>query len=124
MMEPAMRPLVPPYIETLTPYPPGKPIEEAEREYGLTGVIKLASNENPLGPSPLAVKAIEAAARQVHLYPDGSSYHLIHRLPSFLGVAPRRVFVCNESNEINQLIVQTFTSPDDERRLFPGSFPR
>ena len=97
MIEPAMRPLVPPYIETLKPYPPGKPIEEAEREYGLTGVIKLASNENPLGPSPLAVKAIEAAARQVHLYPDGSSYHLIHRLASFLGVAPSEVFVGNGS---------------------------
>ncbi len=122
MIEPAMRPLVAPYIETLKPYPPGKPIEEAEREYGLKGVIKLASNENPLGPSPLAVKAIEAAARQLHLYPDGSSYHLIHRLASFLGVAPSEVFVGNGSNEIIELIVKTFTTPDDEGLLCKGSF--
>ncbi|HYR54587.1 MAG TPA: histidinol-phosphate transaminase, partial [Myxococcaceae bacterium] len=72
-----MRPLVPSHIETLKPYLPGKPIEETEREYGITGAIKLASNENPLGPSPLAIDAIEAAARKVHLYPDGSSYYLI-----------------------------------------------
>src|SRR5713226_5011344 len=53
-----MRPLVAPYIETLKPYTPGKPIEETEREYGITGVVKLASNENPLGPSPLAIEAM------------------------------------------------------------------
>jgi histidinol-phosphate aminotransferase len=117
-----MRPLVPPYIETLTPYPPGKPIEEAEREYGLKGVIKLASNENPLGPSPLAMKAIEAAIRRLHLYPDGSSYHLINRLAAFLGVAPTEVFVGNGSNEIIELIVKTFTTPEDEGLLCKGSF--
>ena len=65
-----MRPLVPPFIETLQPYVPGKPIEETEREYGLTGVIKLASNENPLGPSPKAVEAIRASLSQLNLYPD------------------------------------------------------
>jgi len=114
--------LVPEHIETLQPYVPGKPIEETEREYGITGVIKLASNENPLGPSPLAREAIESAARRVHLYPDGSSYFLVQRLASFLGVDPRRVFVGSGSNEIIELLIRTFITGDDEALLCRGSF--
>jgi histidinol-phosphate aminotransferase len=117
-----MRPLVPDYIETLKPYVPGKPIEETEREYNLTNVIKLASNENPLGPSPLAVEAIEAAARKVHLYPDGTSYHLVRRLAVHLGIEPTELFVGSGSNEIIELIIRTFTTPDDETLLSAGSF--
>ena len=59
-------------IEKLTPYPPGKPIEELERELGIVGSIKLASNENPLGPSPKAIKAIKENINNIHRYPDGS----------------------------------------------------
>ncbi len=117
-----MKSLVPTYIETLSPYVPGKPIEETEREYGITGVIKLASNENPLGPSPLAIEAIEAAARKVHLYPDGASFYLVRRLARFLGVAPEEVFVGHGSNEIIELLIRTFTTPDDEALLCKGSF--
>src|SRR5690348_8628537 len=117
-----MRPLVPPFIETLQPYVPGKPIEETEREYGITGVIKLASNENPLGPSPLAIEAIEAAARKVHLYPDGASYYLVRRLARFLGVPADEVFVGHGSNEIIELLIRTFTTPEDEALLCKGSF--
>jgi histidinol-phosphate aminotransferase len=117
-----MRPLVAPYIETLQPYIPGKPIEETEREYGITGVIKLASNENPLGPSPLAIEALEAAARRVHLYPDGSSFFLVRRLAAFLNVEPTEVFVGHGSNEIIELLIRTFTVPDDEALLCQGSF--
>ncbi|MFZ5468407.1 MAG: histidinol-phosphate transaminase [Myxococcota bacterium] len=117
-----MRPLVADYIETLRPYVPGKPIEETEREYGITNVVKLASNENPLGPSPLAIEAIEEAARKVHLYPDGSSYALIHRLAKFLGVEPGEVFVGHGSNEIIELLIRTFTRPEDEALLCKGSF--
>src|SRR5579871_4032780 len=117
-----MRPLVAPYIETLKPYVPGKPIEETEREYGITGVIKLASNENPLGPSPLAIEALEAAARQVNLYPDGSSYYLVRRLAGFLNVEPNEVFVGHGSNEIIELLIRTFTVPEDEALLCKGSF--
>jgi histidinol-phosphate aminotransferase len=117
-----MRPLVAPHIETLKPYTPGKPIEETEREYGITGVVKLASNENPLGPSPLAIEAIEAAARKVNLYPDGSSYSLIRRLAEFLGVQPTEVFVGHGSNEIIELMIRTFTTPEDEALLCKGSF--
>src|SRR4051812_43394281 len=103
-----MRALVPDYIETLSPYVPGKPIEETEREYGITGVIKLASNENPLGPSPSAIEALESAARKVHLYPDGSSYYLVRRLARFLGVPAEEIFVGHGSNEIIELIIRTF----------------
>ncbi|MBX7113740.1 MAG: histidinol-phosphate transaminase [Myxococcaceae bacterium] len=117
-----MRPLVPEYIETLKPYVPGKPIEETEREYGLTNVIKLASNENPLGPSPLARDAMEDAASKVHLYPDGSSYYLVRALAQFLQVEPGEVFVGHGSNEIIELVIRTFTTPDDEVLLSAGSF--
>jgi histidinol-phosphate aminotransferase len=118
-----MRPLVPPYIETLKPYVPGKPIEETEREYGLTGVIKLASNENPLGPSPKAIEAMRAASQKVHLYPDASSYALLRRLAEHLGVKPEEVVLGSGSNEIIELLIRTFTTPEDEVLLSKGSFP-
>lgn len=118
-----MRPLVPPYIETLKPYVPGKPIEETEREYGLTGVIKLASNENPLGPSPKAIEAMRAAAQKVHLYPDATSYTLVHRLAEHLGVKPEEVVLGCGSNELIELLIRTFTLPEDEVLLSKGSFP-
>ena len=86
---------VPSHVASLDVYQPGKPIEELEREYGITGAIKVASNENPLGPSPLGMEALEAAARQVHLYPDATSHHLIQKLAAFLGVRPEEVFVGN-----------------------------
>jgi histidinol-phosphate aminotransferase len=117
-----VRALVPDHIETLKPYVPGKPIEETEREYGITGVIKLASNENPLGPSPLAVRAIEAAARHVNLYPDGASFYLVGRLAQFLGVDREQVFVASGSNEIIELLIRTFVQGDDEALLCKGSF--
>jgi histidinol-phosphate aminotransferase len=118
-----MRPLVPPYIETLKPYVPGKPIEETEREYGLTGVIKLASNENPLGPSPKAIEAMRAASQKVHLYPDATSYALVRRLATHVGVKPEEVVLGCGSNEIIELLIRTFTTPDEEVLLSKGSFP-
>ncbi len=69
---------VPEYIRTLIPYEPGKPIEEVEREYGIANSIKLASNENPLGPSPKAVAAIRQKLDQLNLYPDGDCFYLKH----------------------------------------------
>lgn len=118
----SMKPIVPSYIESLKPYVPGKPIEETEREYGVTNVIKLASNENPLGPSPLAIEAIERAARKVHLYPDGSSFQLIEKLSRFLQVSPSELFLGHGSNEIIELLIRTFTTQDDEALLCQGSF--
>src|SRR4051812_24575469 len=117
-----MHPLVPAFVETLQPYVPGKPIEETEREYGITGVIKLASNENPLGPSPKAVEAIKASLSQLNLYPDGSSYHLVRALGKFLGFPPEQVFVGSGSNEIIELLIRTFLGPDEEALLTKGSF--
>ncbi|MBW2096506.1 MAG: histidinol-phosphate transaminase, partial [Deltaproteobacteria bacterium] len=67
-----MKRLIRPGIEDLIPYPPGKPIEELERELGIQGSIKLASNENPLGPSPRAIDAIRKNLKTLHRYPDGS----------------------------------------------------
>ena len=64
--------LVRPWLHSLEPYPPGKPIDELEREYGITDSIKLASNENPLGPSPKALAAIQSAIPDIHRYPDGN----------------------------------------------------
>ena len=116
------RPLVPPYIETLKPYVPGKPIEETEREYGISNVLKLASNENPLGASPLALKALERALPRIHLYPDGASYELVRKLARHLKVFANEVFVGSGSNEIIELIIRTFTTIDDAALLSAGSF--
>lgn len=117
-----MRPWVPDYIETLKPYVPGKPIDETKREYGVSTVIKLASNENPLGPSPLAREAIERAVNDVHLYPDSSNFYLARRLAEFLSVTTRELFIGHGSNEIIELLIRTFTTGEDEALLCKGSF--
>lgn len=101
-------------ILSLIPYPPGKPIEELTREYGIQDVIKLASNENPLGPSPLAVKAIRKNLSQLHRYPDGSGYYLKQSLSRVLGVPPEQILLGNGSNEIIELALKTFLKPGFE----------
>lgn len=101
-------------IENLTPYPPGKPIEELERELGIVGSIKLASNENPLGPSPKAIKAIKENINNIHRYPDGSCYYLRQKLSKKFGLPMNKIILGNGSNEIIKLVVHTFLSPDEE----------
>ena len=103
-----------PGIELIQPYQGGKPIEEVERELGITNIIKLASNENSLGPSPLAVEAIKAAAEKVNLYPDGNSYYLKNDLAKHLNVKPENLILGNGSNEVLTIIGDTFVSPGDE----------
>ena len=95
-----------PYLASLPVYVPGRPIEEVAREHGLdpSSIIKLASNENPFGPSPKAVAAMEQAARQFHLYPDGSATLLKRRLASVLGVEPTNLILGNGSNEILEFV--------------------
>jgi histidinol-phosphate aminotransferase len=115
-------PLVPPHVASLTPYVPGKPIEEVEREYGVSNVAKLASNENALGPSPLAVVAARAAAAKVNLYPDGSAYLLRHALAAKLGVRPEEVMLGNGSNELIELMVRTFVLDGEEVLASAQSF--
>ncbi len=114
--------LVPPYVASLQPYVPGKPIEEVEREYGVTGVAKLASNENPLGPSPRAVEAARCALGQVNLYPDGSAFALKNALAERYQVAPAEVFVGNGSNELIELLVRTFVLDGEEVLASAQSF--
>ncbi|MEN8159511.1 MAG: histidinol-phosphate transaminase [Myxococcota bacterium] len=105
---------VKPWIAALQPYAPGKPVEELERELGIANAAKLASNENPLGPSPRAVEAIRAAAGEVHRYPDGASFRLREALAGKLGVAPEQlVFGCG-GDEILELLAKCFLGPDDE----------
>jgi histidinol-phosphate aminotransferase len=114
--------LVPPYVASLTPYVPGKPIEEVEREYGVTDVAKLASNENALGPSRKAVEAAREACGKVHLYPDGSAFYLKNALAAKLGVTPAEVFVGNGSNELIELLVRTFVLDGEEVLTSAQSF--
>ena len=98
-------------IRELVPYPPGKPLEELEREYGIERAVKLASNENPLGPSPKAVDAIKSAALKVHRYPDGSGYYLKKHLASIWKVDMEQIILGNGSNELIQLLVQLLVGP-------------
>ena len=117
-----MRIDVPEWIRTLAPYPPGKPIEELEREYGIFDSIKLASNENPLGPSPKAVAAIAAAVGTLHRYPDGECFYLKRALGRKLGVSPESLIIGNGSNEIIELVVRTFMQRGDEAVLADQAF--
>jgi histidinol-phosphate aminotransferase len=106
--------LLPPWIRELTPYPPGKPIDELEREYGISNSIKLASNENPLGPSPRAIEALRRSLSEVHRYPDGGTFYLRRRLAEKFGMRPEQFIVGNGSNEIIELIVRAFVRPGNE----------
>ncbi len=114
--------LVPEWIRTLTPYPPGKPIEEVEREFGIQDSIKLASNENPLGPSPKALAAIAAALPTLHRYPDGSAFYLRRRLAARWGVTQDEIMVGNGSNEMIELLVRGFVRPGDEAVMADQAF--
>ena len=105
---------IPENIDAITPYPPGKPLEELEREYGISGSIKLASNENPLGPSPQAVEAMKSVLADVHRYPDGSGYYLVRALSTRIGVDPDCIVLGNGSNEIIEFLVKAFVQPSDE----------
>ena len=112
-------------ILKMTPYSPGKPIDEVKRELGLERVIKLASNENPLGPSPLAVEAIKQAASQIHLYPDGSAFALRDALSKHYNLPLPQTVVGNGSDEIIHLLGQILLgSPEDEIIVGHPSFVR
>jgi histidinol-phosphate aminotransferase len=106
-----------PGIEGLVPYDPGKPIEETQRELGLERVIKLASNENPLGPSPKAVEALGRAIGGINRYPDGGCYYLKQRLSKKLGVTPEAIIFGNGSNELIELLFRTFVR-DGEKVVY------
>ena len=108
-----MRPLVEPHLQRLLPYVPGKPIEETEREYGVTNIAKLASNENCLGPSPKAGLAVKAAVDKGHLYPDAGAYALKQRLAKLHNVDASLISVGSGSNEIITLLCRGLLGKDD-----------
>lgn len=111
-----------PGIETIKAYQGGKPIEEVKRELGISDIIKLASNENPLGPSPLAMQAIQESAKQVNFYPDGNAYYLKADLAKHLGVTEDQLILTNGSNEVLQLVGETYLGPGDEVIYAEGAF--
>ena len=110
------------YIRTLVPYVPGKPIEQVEREFGIAHSIKLASNENPLGPSPKALAAIRDKLSELHLYPDGDCFYLKNGLAKKLGIAPEQLIFGNGSNELIELAVRTFMRAGDEAVMARQAF--
>jgi histidinol-phosphate aminotransferase len=111
---PDFRVPLPEEIRRLTPYVPGKPIEELERELGITGAVKLASNENPLGPSRSVLEVVQEAFRHVHRYPDGSAFRLKRSLSAYLQVPEDRLVLGNGSNELLVLLAECVVRPGDE----------
>jgi histidinol-phosphate aminotransferase len=104
------------HLRDLVVYQPGKPIEETARELGVDAseIVKLASNENPLGPSPKAVTAAGHALKNLHLYPDGGAFYLRERLALHLGVARENIILGNGSNEIIEFLGHAFLNRGDE----------
>lgn len=113
-----------PQLRGLTVYEPGKPIEETAREFDVdpAAIIKLASNENPLGPSPKAVAAMRAALENAQLYPDGGCYYLRNALAEKLGVDSQNIILGNGSNEIIEFLAHAFLKPGDEAITFEHAF--
>src|SRR5438552_9552738 len=105
-----------PQLRDITVYEAGKPIEETARDLAVDpgAIIKLASNENPLGPSPRAVQAMRAALQNAHLYPDGSGFYLCKAVAAKLGLAPENVILGNGSNEALEFLGHAFLNPGDD----------
>jgi histidinol-phosphate aminotransferase len=103
-------------------YQPGKPVEELERELGLTDSIKVASNENPLGPSPKALEAARRALGGIHRYPDGGGFYLKRALAEFHGLTPKHFTLGNGTNEVLENIAHAFFNPGDPVVISEGAF--
>jgi histidinol-phosphate aminotransferase len=113
-VSPSLRDLAKPYVRDLEPYPPGKPIREVERELGVSGAIKLASNESPLGPSPGVLAALQGALGELNRYPDGSCFYLRQALAKKLGVSPQGLIFGAGVDEVLEFAVKAFVGPGDE----------
>lgn len=110
-------------LATLKKYVPGKPIEEVKkREYGLTDIVKLASNENPLGPSPKAIQAIKDEAENVFLYPESTSPALREAIANKFNISSEQIMMGNGGEEILKFIAQTFINEGDEAVMGIPSF--
>jgi histidinol-phosphate aminotransferase len=103
-----------PEIFTLNPYVPGKPIEEVKREIGIEDIIKMASNENPLGPSPKGMEAVEKIISKLHLYPDANCFYLKKSLASFTGIEAEGIVIGNGSDELLKLVAEAFLNRGDQ----------
>ncbi len=112
-----------PEVFKLSPYGPGKHADEVKREFGLSRVLKLASNENPLGPSPKAVSAIAEHSKRIHLYPDASGFELKDKIASKRGLTPQQVVLGNGCDELLMLLGQVFLNQGDEVIMGHPSFP-
>ena len=106
--------LATPGVRGLVPYQPGKPVSELKRELGLKKIVKLASNENPMGPSPEAIKAIQSVFPEIARYPDGNGFDLKNALAGKLDVDVDQITLGNGSNEILELVARTFLNTDSE----------
>ncbi len=113
---------IPDHIENLWPYKAGKPISELAREKGLERIVKLASNENPNGPSPLALQAIQQALPQSHLYVDPNAYELVQAISQEFGVPPQRIVCGHGTDAILEYIIMAFSDDDDEVLTSMGTF--
>lgn len=105
---------IPDFISAIHPYEPGKPLEELERQYGIKDSIKLASNENPLGPSPMAVKAVMGVLSGLHRYPDGSSHYFIDKLSRKLSIEPERIVPGSGSDDVIGMLTRVLLTGGDE----------
>lgn len=114
--------LATPGVQKLTPYQPGKPVEALERELGITNSIKLASNENPLGPSPSAVDVIKRLSSTINFYPDGGGYALSSKLAEKHGVDAANITLGNGSNDILELVTRAFLTPQHSAVFSEHSF--
>ena len=114
--------LAPLYIRAIAAYQPGKPISELERELGISGIVKLASNENPLGCSPLAVAAMHEAIKTIALYPDGNGFELKDALSKRYGVAHDRMILGNGSNDMLELAARAFLTVGDKAAYSAHAF--
>ena len=110
-------------LDAIQPYVPGKPIEEVQREYGLDDVIKLASNENPLGPSPQAVRAVRDALSGLNIYPDAQSYTLRHRIAERFGIGADHVVVGNGADGVILQTCMAYLDDESEVIVSRSSFP-
>jgi histidinol-phosphate aminotransferase len=110
----ALEKLVKPHILEIKPYQPGKPVEELERELGISGAIKIASNENPHGPSPRALDAMHKALDEMHRYPDGAAFALREKLAERYALDPRQLTFGAGADEVLELLAKSFLEPGDE----------
>src|SRR5688572_30096747 len=111
----SLKELAPAYVRAIAPYVPGKPISETARELGIPEerILKMASNENPLGPSPKALEAIRGALGDLNYYPDGSGYELKRALAARFGVGAENIVLGNGSNDVLELVARAFLRPGD-----------